>query len=64
MRLVDHMGRPITSEPDREYAKLKLQEYLEKHKTKCIQWIQEHGRVAFPVKYDIDRKQWYWVGDE
>lgn len=61
MRLVDGRGNPIPTEAEREEAQLRLRDFMEKEEAKFNEWFRQNGKVNPPIKYDLDRKKWFWV---
>lgn len=64
MNLVDMHGRPIPSGVERERAEGELKEFLAKNKPKVEDWLRRFGPVAFPVKYNLEQRRWFWVGKD
>lgn len=58
--IFDMHGRPLPPGEVRRKAEAQLQDFIEKHKSKFEDWLRRHGPVRFPVKYNLEKQQWFW----
>ena len=59
------MGNRIPDSGEREYARMKLVEFMEKHKGQFEAFWRENGfGIKPPIKYHLGNRQWVWVGDD